>query len=138
MGDIPPSFKSTMIEDKFILSMLDPNIDYSPNYKHFPNHKKSAFKSYAYAVSNKMESECYDKEGDPVEATGYQLDLNLERADELIDKLKIQISRYEDSFVERIYSEKWLNLVEVLNNEEDLKDEFKNLIVNLKLRGYVI
>lgn len=127
-----------MIEDKFILSMLDPNIDYSPNYKHFPNHKKSAFKSYAYGVSNKMESERDEYNLEECDVVGYQLDLNLERADELIDKLKTQISRYEDSFVERIYSEKWLNLVEVLNNEEDLKDEFKNLIVNLKLRGYVI
>ena len=130
-----------MIEDKFILSMLDPNIDYSPNYKHLPSHKKTPFTGYAYSVSNRLASEAdYIKDlvGEPVECTGYQLDLNLERADELIDKLKTQISRYEDSFVERIFSEKWLNLVEVLNQEEDLKDDFKNLIVNLKLRGYVI
>ena len=118
--------------------MLDPNIDYSPNYKHFPNHKKSAFKAYAYGISNRMEAECDGYKEEPDAGTGYQLDLNLERADDLIDNLKSQIKRYEDSFVERIYSEKWLNLVEVLNNEEDLKDEFKNLIVNLKLRGYVI
>ena len=130
-----------MIEDKFILSMLDPNIDYSPNYKHHPSHKKTAFVGYAYSFSTRLASEANcikDKVGEPIEDTGYQLDLNLERADELIDKLKIEIRNYEDSFVERIFSEKWLNLVEVLNQEEDLKDDFKNLIVNLKLRGYVI
>lgn len=128
-----------MIEDKFILSMLDPNIDYSPNYKHRPSHKKSSFMGYAYSIGNNWESKSEDNPiGDPIEVTGYQLDLNLERADELIDKLKTEISRYEDSFIERIFSEKWLNLVEILNQEEDLKDDFKNLIVNLKLRGYVI
>ena len=127
-----------MIEDKFILNMLDPNLDYSSNYKNSPNHKKSLFGNYAFSYGLVTIKATID-DNDPVDPDeSYQLELNLEKVDELMDQLKTSIKRYENSFIEKIYSEKWVNLLEVLNQEEDLKDDFKNLIVNLKLRGYII
>lgn len=67
----------------------------------------------------------------------YQLSLKLETTTELEKKLRERISRYDClTDMDIALSDRWCNLMEALEKEEDLLEEFKEIIVLLKLRGY--
>lgn len=68
----------------------------------------------------------------------FQLQLKLETQSELEDKLRYAIEKYEYHNVSILYADKWINLIGVLEEEEDLKDQFKDLIAQIMLRGYNI
>lgn len=81
--------------------------------------------------SNSSDSEMVVPEGP------YQLSLKLETTAELEKKLRERISRYDClTDMDIALSDRWCNLMEALETEEDLLEEFKEIIVLLKLRGY--
>lgn len=68
----------------------------------------------------------------------FQLSLKLETQSELEDKLRYAIEKYESHNISILYSDKWINLIGVLEKEEDLKEQFKDLVAQMMLRGYNI
>lgn len=115
-------------------SFLDNQLEFDSFWNTEPNYKSNLqnLKFYKSAqIGDADESFAY--------VDSYQYQLKLESQDECIKNLKRAISNFKDYEAYRmVYSNRWENLLTSLANEEDLLEQFKDIMAMLKLRGYSI
>lgn len=117
-------------------SFLDNQLEFDSFWNTEPNYKSNLQSLKSYKVSSNEEYKSDDRSKMSY-VSSYQYQLKLESQDEYIKSLKRAISNFKDYEAYRmVYSNRWENLITSLEKEEDLLEQFKDIMAMLKLRGY--
>ena len=117
-------------------SFLDNQLEFDSFWNTEPNYRSNLQNLKAYKSSYGDSSNSSEKESIGY-VTQYQYQLKLESQDEYIKSLKRAISNFKDYEAYRmVYSNRWENLITSLTKEDDLLEQFKDIMAMLKLRGY--